>query len=229
MNALLFLSFPRCTAFLHRVQCDVHSLWTPLPVHISPAVSWWQVLKLITEGECFSLERSWSWKQTTKPVATFCGHMWILGKFLADSRLDFTDSPQRTEVALEFVQSSISAIWSQPSDGDYEHTPNGSFLFMGLCLRAVWFFIHRTKQPCFHHFLSESRNMEHFLLLYFIVQMILNIWTMTIKYLTTLNQYIILYSIDKEGYVFIKKDVFFLSDMLRNAFLYKKYQIDFFL
>lgn len=50
---------------------------------------------------------------------------------LADPRLDFTEKPpRRTEVALEFVQSSIAAIWSQPSDSDYEHAPNGCFSFM---------------------------------------------------------------------------------------------------
>lgn len=74
---------------------------------------------------------------------------------LADSRLDFTEkSPQRTEVALEFVQSSISAIWSQPSDSDYEHTPNGCFSFMGLCFRAALCFIQRIKQPCLQYFSS---------------------------------------------------------------------------
>lgn len=65
---------------------------------------------------------------------------------LADSRLDFTEkSPRRTEVALEFVQSSISAIWSQPSDSDYEHTPNGCLSFMSLCVRAALRFIQRGK------------------------------------------------------------------------------------
>lgn len=76
---------------------------------------------------------------------------------LADSRLDFTEkSPQRTEVALEFVQSSISAIWSQPSDSDYEHTPNGCFSFMGPCFRAALCFIQRIKQPCLQYFSSEK-------------------------------------------------------------------------
>lgn len=80
-------------------------------------------------------------------------------KSLADSRLDFTEkSPQRTEVALEFVQSSISAIWSQPSDSDYEHTPNGCFSFMGLCFRAALCFIQRLKQPCLQYFSSESEK-----------------------------------------------------------------------
>lgn len=80
---------------------------------------------------------------------------------LADSRLDFTEkSPQRTEVALEFVQSSISAIWSQPSDSDYEHTPNWCFSFMGLCFRAALCFIQRVKQPCLQFFSSESEK-EH--------------------------------------------------------------------
>lgn len=76
---------------------------------------------------------------------------------LADSRLDFTEkSPQRTEVALEFVQSSISAIWSQPSDSDYEHTPNGCcFSFMGLCFRAALCFRQRWKnQKYLQYFLS---------------------------------------------------------------------------
>ncbi len=78
---------------------------------------------------------------------------------LADSRLDFTEkSPQRTEVALEFVQSSISAIWSQPSDSDYEHTPNGCFFFMGLCFRAAFCFIQRIKQPCLQYFSSENEK-----------------------------------------------------------------------
>lgn len=108
----------------------------------------------------FHLRESDPESTTTKPAATFfvgiCGY-WE--NSLADSRLDFTEkSPQRTEVALEFVQSSISAIWSQPSDSDYEHTPNGCFSFMGLRFRAALCFTHRIKQPCVQYFSSESEK-----------------------------------------------------------------------
>lgn len=97
--------------FLLHMQCEVHALWTPLQVHTSPVVSWWQVFKLITEGEWFLLERIWSWKHTTKPAATFCGHMWILGKFLAKWRLDFTENLPREQKWLW----SLSKVASLPS------------------------------------------------------------------------------------------------------------------
>lgn len=63
---------------------------------------------------------------------------------LADSRLDFTEmSPQRTEVALESGQRNVCAIWSQPSDSDYEHTPNGWRSVMGPAQRIT--------QPCLQY------------------------------------------------------------------------------
>lgn len=108
-------------------------------------------------------------ESTTKPAATFLGG--VCGYWensLADSRLDFTvKSPQRTEVALEFVQSSISAIWSQPSDSDYEHTPNGWLSFMGLCFRTALRFIQRTKQPCLQDFSFEMWIVDVFFVVVF--------------------------------------------------------------
>lgn len=90
----------------------------------------------------------------------FVGIRGIWKKSLADSRLDFTEkSPQRTGVALEFVQSSISAIWSQPSDSDYEHTPNGCFSFMSLCSSV---FYSKNNLVCSISHLKRKSDMNHF-------------------------------------------------------------------
>lgn len=93
-----------------------------------------------------SLETIWSWKHNNKAYSNFVGICRYLENSWAYSRLDFTEkSPLRTEVALEFVQSSISAIWSQPSDSDYKHTPNGCFSFMRLRFRAALYLISKSK------------------------------------------------------------------------------------
>lgn len=90
----------------------------------------------------------------------FVGIRGIWKKSLADSRLDFTEkSPQRTGVALEFVQSSISAIWSQPSDSDYEHTPNGCFSFMSPCSSV---FYSKNNLVCSISHLKRKSDMNHF-------------------------------------------------------------------
>lgn len=153
---LISYSFPKCIWCFMWTQ---HALWT-FQVHRSSAVGWWQAFKLITEGEWLSLEGIWYWKQQQQSRQQLsAGTCRYLENSLADSRLCFTKkSPQRTEVALEFVQSSISAIWSQPSDSDYEHTPNGCLSFMGLYSRAARGFIQRLKQPCLQYFSSESEK-----------------------------------------------------------------------
>lgn len=143
----VFLIFFPEVHILH-TTCEAHALWTPL-----------QVLR---SGEMMAGSQAdhWRWMTFTwenlilkekqqRQQQLLVGICKYWENSLADSRLDFTEkSPQRTEVALEFVQSSISAIWSQPSDSDYEHTPNGCcFSFMGLCFRAALCFRQRWKKP----------------------------------------------------------------------------------
>lgn len=73
------------------VPCETHAFWTPIQVHRSPVVSWWQAFKLITEGEWLSLERIGSCKKSHKEssVCLWTRGMRILGKWFGRVEVRF--------------------------------------------------------------------------------------------------------------------------------------------
>lgn len=109
-----------------------------------PVMSWWQVFKLITEGEW--LVRIGFWKQT-KPAM----FMWLFGNFFGrfkvryhrENRYGSGVCPKKKPCHL------VTAIWQWLL---------WSFSFMGLWFRAALCFIQRGEQPWMQYFTSESER-----------------------------------------------------------------------
>lgn len=109
-----------------------------------PVMSWWQVFKLITEGEW--LVRIGFWKQT-KPAM----FMWLFGNFFGrfkvryhrENRYGSGVCPKKKPCHL------VTAIWQWLLR---------SFSVMGLWFRAALCFIQRGEQPWMQYFTSESER-----------------------------------------------------------------------